>query len=238
MHTNVSSVVLRVPYSARVLHGALTVDADKLLFQAPSGPYGEKVPEGEHMVRRTFEITNTFSQDVILSSWRVPQSMDRAFPISGISDVRGSVIKAGGSIAVTLDFQPRYYGAAMSTTLRILHNNTRTGTRVPIVIYSGELTVQSNVDFGVMGVGLRRKVHVKFINHNPIPVEVHTMKITGTRSITGTTFSLRADSKSEVYAEDVFDIDSCIELSGNVCTQVVKGRLEPDGVLEIRLAAR
>ena len=237
VHTNVSSVVLRVPYSARVLHGALTVDADKLLFQAPIGPYGEKVPEGEHMVRRTFEITNTFSQDVILSSWRVPQSMDRAFPISGISDVRGSVIKAGGSIAVTLDFQPRYYGAAMSTTLRILHNNTRTGTRVPIVIYSGELTVQSNVDFGVMGVGLRRKVHVKFINHNPIPVEVHTMKITGTRSITGTTFSLRADSKSEVYAEDVFDIDSCIELSGNVCTQVVKGRLEPDGVLEIRLTA-
>lgn len=237
VHTNVSTPAIRIPYEAHVLHGALSFDADQLLFQAPVGVYGEAVPEGEHVVRKTIVLTNTFSRDVMLSSWRVPRSMLSAFPISGISSVSGSVIRAGESMRVALDFQPRFYGAAMTTMLTILHNNTRAGTNIPIIVYSGELTVQSKVDLGVLGVGLKRKMQVKFVNHNPVAVEINTMRITGTRSIKGVSFSLRDDAQSEVYAEDVFDIDGCIELSGTVCTQVVKGRLEPGGVLELRLTA-
>lgn len=129
----------------------------------------------------------------------------------------------------------------MATTLSLLHNNTSTGTKIPVIVYSGELTVSSTVDFGVVGVGLKRQnLGVKFTNHNPVVVEVNTMIIKGTRSVTGSMFSLNADASYrdvDVDVDEVFAIDDCIERSGSTCTQVVQGKLEPGATLDLQLTA-
>ena len=240
VHTNISSALLRVPYSAQVVHGSLTYDADQLIFQAPVGPFGDVVPTGSHIVKRKIEIKNTFTQAVKLRSWKLPveditSAGAQIVPLTHINQV---VVSAGKTFTVEIEYRPKSFLTAMSTTLSLLHNNTSTGTKIPVIVYSGELTVSNTVDFGVVGVGLKRKMRVQFTNHNPVVVEVHTMIIKGTRSVIGSMFSLNADARfRDVDADEVFAIDDCIERSGSTCTQVVQGKLEPGATLDLQLTA-
>ncbi len=88
-----------------------------------------------------------------------------------------------------------------------------------------------------MGVGLRRSVRVRFTNLNPVPLDVHTLIIKGTRSVRGSTFALAEESGGDIEPDEVSEIDGCIESSGNVCTQVLKGSLESGASLELKLVA-
>ena len=242
VHTNISSALLRVPYSAQVVHGSLTYDADQLIFQAPVGPFGDAVPTDSHIVKRKIQIKNTFTQAVKLRSWKLPVEdiISTGAQIVPLTHINEEVVSAGQSFTVEIEYRPKSFLTAMATTLSLLHNNTSTGTKIPVIVYSGELTVSSTVDFGVVGVGLKRKMRVKFTNHNPVVVEVNTMIIKGTRSVTGSMFSLNADASYrdvDVDVDEVFAIDDCIERSGSTCTQVVQGKLEPGATLDLQLTA-
>lgn len=237
VHTNVSSHPLRIPYTARVTHGDLTYDADQFIFQAPIGEYGADVPFGTHAIKKVVRIKNTFSKDVKLYAWNFPMTDLAVFPIAFLSDVVGKTVRKGETFDVEVNFQPKKYMASLSSTLTLYHNNSMSGTKIPIIVYSGELTAPSTVDFGIVGVGLRRSVRVKFTNLNPVPLDVHTLIIKGTRNVRGSTFSLVEELSGDVEPDEVFEIDGCIESSGNVCTQVVKGSLESGASLELNLVA-
>ena len=237
VHTNVSSHPLRIPYTARVTHGDLTYDADQFIFQAPIGEYGEDVPFGTHAIKKVVRIKNTFSKDVKLYAWNFPLTDLAVFPIAFLSDVVGKTVRKGETFDVEVNFQPKKYMTSLSSTLTLYHNNSMSGTKIPIIVYSGELTAPSTVDFGIVGIGLRRSVRVKFTNLNPVPLDVHTLIIKGTRSVRGSTFSLAEELSGDVEPDEIFEIDGCIESSGNVCTQVVKGNLEPGASLELKLVA-
>jgi len=237
VHTNVSSHPLRIPYTARVTHGDLTYDADQFIFQAPIGEYGDDVPFGTHAIKKVVQIKNTFSKDVKLYAWNFPLTDLAVFPIAFLSDVVGKTVRKGETFGVEVNFQPKKYMTSLSSMLTLYHNNSMSGTKIPIIVYSGELTAPSTVDFGIVGVGLRRSARVRFTNLNPVPLDVHTLIIKGTRSVRGSTFSLAEELSGDVEPDEVFEIDGCIENSGNVCTQVVKGSLESGATLELKLVA-
>ena len=237
VHTNVSSHPLRIPYTAQVTHGDLMYDADQFIFQAPVGKYGESVPVGAHAIKKIVRIKNTFSKDVKLYAWSFPLTDLAVFPIAFLSDVVGKTVRKGESFDVEVNVQPKKYTTSSSSTLTLYHNNSLSGTKIPVIVYSGELTAPSTVNFGIVGVGLRRSVRVKFTNLNPVPLDVHTLIIKGTRSVRGSTFSLAEESGGDIEPDEVSEIDGCIESSGNVCTQVLKGSLESGASLELKLVA-
>ena len=237
VHTNVSSHPLRIPYTAQVTHGDLMYDADQFIFQAPVGKYGENVPVGAHTIKKIVRIKNTFSKDVKLYAWSFPLTDLAVFPIAFLSDVVGKTVRKGESFDVEVNVQPKKYTTSSSSTLTLYHNNSLSGTKIPVIVYSGELTAPSTVNFGIVGVGLRRSVRVRFTNLNPVPLDVHTLIIKGTRSVRGSTFALAEESGGDIEPDEVSEIDGCIESSGNVCTQVLKGSLESGASLELKLVA-
>lgn len=108
----------------------------------------------------------------------------------------------------------------MVMMLSLLYNNMLMGMKILVIVYSGEFMVLSIVDFGVVGVGFKRKMRVKFINYNLVVVEVNMMIIKGMCSVIGLMFLLNVDVSYcdvDVDVDEVFVIDDCIERFGSTC---------------------
>jgi len=236
VHTNASHVPLRVTYSSLVVHGHLEYDADEFVFQAPVGPYGEPIQDKVHDKVRRIKIKNSYSQPVELRAWHIlPEDLTNpAFPIQSLTALDGQVLQSAESMTVDLHYAPKRYLTAISSTLRILHNASKAGTRIPLVVYSGELTAQSDVDFGVLGLGVKKRMDVIYRNDNPIAVEVHTVTIKGARRITAMQAGV---SDLEVGDDEMSDVGECIEKTGRVCTKVLRRSLDPGESLRLSLEA-
>jgi len=236
VHTNASHVPLRVTYSSLVVHGHLEYDADEFVFQAPVGPYGEPIQDNVHDKVRRIKIKNSYSQPVELRAWHIlPEDLTNpAFPIQSLTAMDGQVLQPAQSMAVDVYYAPKRYLTAISSTLRILHNASKAGTRIPLVVYSGELTTQSDVDFGILSLGVKKQMDVIYRNDNPIAIEVHTVTIKGARRITAMQVGV---IDLEVGDDEMSDVGECIEKTGRICTKVLRRTLDPGESLRLSLEA-
>ena len=239
LQANSTRSVLRVPYSSTVNHGDLEYDADTFVFQAPPGPFGEKVSDDRWATTHKFSLKNTYSQPLSLLAWNFPpKDLTQAhFPFSMVRGVVDTIVPAGSTVEIEVDFKPRMYLAAMTTPLTIFHNASKTGTTIPLVVYSGELSTDSKIDFGVVGVGMKRTVEATFTNHNPVAMELYTMGIKGPRIVQGTTYSLQTTIYDGSATDKEYNMGDCIERSGRVCTQVLNAVMKTGDTLKVQLTA-
>ena len=239
LRANTTRSVLRVSYSSTVNHGDLDYDADTFVFQAPFGPFGKKVEADKWASTHKFSLTNTYAQPLAMLSWNFPSedTTQAHFPFSAVRGVVGTVVPAGGTVEIEVDYEPRMYLAAMTTPLTIYHNASKAGTTIPLIVYSGELSMEGKIDFGIVGVGMKRIVEATFTNHNPIAMELYTMSIKGPRMVQGIKYSLRTNDYDGSTNDKEYNMENCIERSGRVCTQALNAIMQPGDTLKVQLMA-
>ncbi|XP_065187857.1 transmembrane protein 131-like [Sycon ciliatum] len=167
-----NSVVLSIPYHARVLDGTLQYTMSHTSFHITGPPF--------YPVVHSFPLTNTFNQTIVILSANFPPEVRG---LLSIIDFKSPVVIQPRQTMTPFSvyFLSNSSEMSLTTAMRVVTNASTFS--VPFQCYNGRLKIvqdkngNTNVSFGIIGTEESHSKTFKVANHNPVEVMIKKIAV-------------------------------------------------------------